>query len=42
MNISRAIGHLEYKQSTHLKKEEQLITAEAEVILHKNDPYNEF
>ena len=42
LNLSRSIGDLKYKQSTNLKPEEQIITAEPDVLQHKLDPKDEF
>ena len=40
--FTRSIGDLKYKQSTNLKPEEQIITAEPDVLKHKLDPKDEF
>ena len=42
LNLSRSIGDLKYKQSTNLKPEEQIITAEPDVLKHMLDPKDEF
>lgn len=32
LNLSRSIGDLKYKQTTHLPPEEQMITAEPDIV----------
>jgi protein phosphatase 1G len=42
LNLSRSIGDLKYKQSADLKPEDQIITAEPDVLKHTLDPKDEF
>jgi protein phosphatase PTC2/3 len=40
--LSRAIGDFEFKNNTALKPEEQIVTADPEITVHKHKASHEF